>query len=72
MIIMGHRSSGASLFEHSMLCPNNEVSKMPISIIKRENSRSGEMICLVRKKKGRTDSVAMMPFTLAAYVLFVL
>lgn len=30
------------------------------------------LVWLVRKKKGREDSVAMMPFTLAAYVLFVL
>ena len=30
------------------------------------------LVWLVRKKEGRDDSVAMMPFTLAAYVLFVL
>ena len=30
------------------------------------------LIWLVGKKKGRNDSVAMMPFTLAAYVLFIL
>jgi len=30
------------------------------------------LVWLIRKKKGRDDSVAMMPFTLAAYVLFVL
>lgn len=30
------------------------------------------LIWLIGKRKGRNDSVAMMPFTLAAYVLFVL
>ena len=30
------------------------------------------LVWLVGKKKGKDDSVAMMPFTLAAYVLFIL
>ena len=30
------------------------------------------LVWLIRKKKGKHDSIAMMPFTLAAYVVFIL